>query len=138
MPPHAVGEDYHMANRRVDLIPGVNEDSGQVKVKIVNDYLPEDDEELFVKLELGSGSSAAIDIDNTVVVIIGDLGSYIVATFSKGNCNKAAPWTAMFMCRTNFSQCPLLLISDEEPPSDDSTVNATIMVTTPIESGMYS
>ena len=47
MPPHAVGEDYHMANRRVDLISGVNEDSGQVKVKIVNDYLPEDDEELF-------------------------------------------------------------------------------------------
>ena len=54
-------------------------------------------------LKLGSGSSAAIDIDNTVVVIIGDLGSYniIVATFCKGNCNKAAPWTAMFTCQTN-------------------------------------
>ena len=75
----AVGDDYKLSNRRVELIPGVNNDTGEVQLRIVNDHYPEDDEDLVVHLELKSGSSATVDssASSTIVVIIGDQGTYI-------------------------------------------------------------
>ena len=58
----------------MELIPGVNNETGLVKVRIVDDYLPEDNEELLVKLELKSGYYAAVDFNATVVVIVGGQG----------------------------------------------------------------
>ena len=62
-----------MSNRRVKLIPGVNDNSGKVKVKVRNDYLSEESEEFLVKLEVISGS-ALVDISFTMVIILGNDG----------------------------------------------------------------
>ena len=74
-----VGDDYKLSNRRVELLPGVNDDTGQVQIRIVNDHYPEDDEDLVVHLELKSGLSASVDssASSTIVVIIGDQGIII-------------------------------------------------------------
>lgn len=71
---YTVGEDYHLSKRRVELIPGVNNNTGKVKLKIVNDYYPEEDEQLLVQLELKTGS-ASVDYHSAMVVIIGGQGN---------------------------------------------------------------
>lgn len=73
---YIVGEDYKLSKRRVELIPGVNNNTGQVKLKIVNDYHPEDNEQLLVELELKTGS-ASVDFHSAMVVIIGGEGNYL-------------------------------------------------------------
>ena len=71
---YAVGNDYRLSNRKVQLIPGVNNETGEVQVRILNDYHSEDNEDLLVHLELKSGLSASLDISNTIIIIIGGQG----------------------------------------------------------------
>ena len=66
----------------VELIPGVNNETGLVKVRIVDDYLPEDN----VKLELKSCYYAAVDFNATVVVIAGGQGKPQLCTQTRLYC----------------------------------------------------
>ena len=70
-----VGEDYLLYNDRVRLIPNLKAGTsgGKVVIEIVDDGLLEDNEEFVVNLELNPGSSAALEISSTVVLIMEDL-----------------------------------------------------------------
>ncbi|CAI8057704.1 hypothetical protein GBAR_LOCUS31434, partial [Geodia barretti] len=69
------GEDYLLYNDRVRLIPNLKAGTsgGKVVIEIVDDGLLEDNEEFVVNLELNPGSSAALEISSTVVLIMEDL-----------------------------------------------------------------
>ena len=72
---YTVGEDYLLFNDRIHLVPNPRADRSDkpVVIEIRDDGILEDNEEFVVNLELKEGSSAALDVSSTVVLIMEDL-----------------------------------------------------------------